>query len=427
MERARFGASDAATVAHIHDELRNELDAAADRLGAIASRIRTTPDMLRVAPRDPAVARVLFDQVSTALDDQEEGRTGVTVYGADATPIAWAGRVFDLPRARLDGPSALFVSQGAIGPRLIRTQTLGDRISAPRGTPAASGVIVVEQSLARVENGVGTPDTFVLSTSLVPVRLRARVGAAPPRADPFVFVVSSRSGSLLVEAEVSRADLANARAQWRRNTWAAAIAVLGLTLLLCTGPIVESRRRATDVQGFLAHTLALATTVVAALALLLFSVRNVAGSAAPTSPMGLFLIALASLALVAIAVDLVERRRSMRTRVAAIRGSTPSVAVRHAVAAVMAAALLTTYEVALRRVVTNSTLDVLHFSLHPLATSRLAVAFALVLLHAAAMWAAVVVTRAAVPSLHLPRRLKRWAIGGWIAGAALAIFVASQW
>src|SRR6185369_1499273 len=98
--------------------------------------------------------------------------------------------------------------------------------------------------------------------------------------------------------------------------WAAAIAVLGLTLLLCTGPIVESRRRATDVQGFLAHTLALATTVVAALALLLFAVRNVAGSAAPTSPMGLLLIALAALALVAVTVDLVERRRLQRRVVA---------------------------------------------------------------------------------------------------------------
>src|SRR5262245_40312746 len=194
MERARFGASDAATVAHIHDELRNELDAAADRLGAIASRIRTTPDMLRVAPRDPAVARVLFDQVSTALDDQEEGRTGVTIYGADATPIAWAGRVFDLPRARIDGASALFVLPGAIGPRLIRTQAVVDRTSSGRGAPPAVGVIVVEQSLARVEGTAGLPDTFVLSTSLAPVKLRAQVGTIPPRADPLVFTVSSRNG-----------------------------------------------------------------------------------------------------------------------------------------------------------------------------------------------------------------------------------------
>ena len=427
MERARFGSSEQAMVARIQSELRDELDAAADRLGAIASRIRATPDLLRVAPRDPAVARALFDQVSAVIEGQEAGRTGVTIYGGDATPIAWAGRVFDLPRARLEGPSALFVSPGAIGPRLIRTQTLGERVATPaRGAPQFPGVIVVEQSLARVEGGAGPPDTFVLSTSLVPVKLRARVGPTPSRTDPFVFAVSSRNGSLLVEAEVSPSDLAAARTQWRRNIWAAAISVLGLTLLLCTGPIVESRRRAADVQAFLAHTLALAATVVAALALLLFGVRNVAGSAAPTSPIGLFLIALAALALVAIAVDVVERRRVKRSRAGAVL-TAASVQARHASAAFGAVLVLTAYEVALRRVVTSSPLDVLHFSLHPLAASRVAVAFALVLLHAAAIWAAVVFMRAAVPSLRLPRRLRRPAVLGWIVGTLAAVAMASGW
>ena len=58
----------------------------------------------------------------------------------------------------------------------------------------------------------------------------------------------SRNGSLLVEAEVSPADLAAARTQWRRNTWAAVLSVLGLTLLLCAGPIVDSRQRAADAR-----------------------------------------------------------------------------------------------------------------------------------------------------------------------------------
>jgi hypothetical protein len=291
MERARFGSSEEAMVARIQDELRDELDAAAETLGTIAARITATPEQLRVASRDPAMARALFDQASAALEDQEAGRTGVTVYGADTTPIAWAGRVFDVPRARLEASSSLFVSPGAIGPRLIRIQPLVDRAATGRGVALPAGTIVVEQSLARVEGRADQPDTFVLSTSLVPVTLRALVGTTPPRRDHYVFPVSSRNGSLLAEAEVSRANLAEARAQWRRNTWAGAITVLGLTLLLCAGPIADARLRTTDVQTFLAQTLALAATVVGALALLLFAVRNVAGSASPTSPAGLLLIA----------------------------------------------------------------------------------------------------------------------------------------
>src|SRR5262249_53126875 len=191
--------------------------------------------------------------------------------------------------------------------------------------------------------------------------------------------------------------------------------------------IVELRRRAADMQAFLAHTLALAATVVAALALLLFAVRNVVGSATPTSPMGLLLIALAALALVAISVDLVERRRLRRRHIVAAAGGALTVALRHAAAGFSAALVLSVYEIGLGRLVTNSPLDVLHFSLHPLAASRVAVAFALVILHGAAIWAAVAVTRAAVPSIRLPRSLRLPAAAGWIGGALLAILLASVW
>ena len=56
---------------------------------------------------------------------------------------------------------------------------------------------------------------------------------------------------------------------------------------------------------------------------------------------------------------------------------------------------LAVYERALWALVSNTSLDVLHFSLHPLSAGRLSVAFALVLLHAAVMWIAVAIIRAA--------------------------------
>src|SRR5262245_11519089 len=112
IERARFGTSDESALARVQSELRDRLDAAADSLGAIAARVTVSPDALRTAPRNPSIARSLFEQASTALTGQEPGRTGITIYGSDGTPLAWAGRVFDLPKERLFQRPALFVGPG---------------------------------------------------------------------------------------------------------------------------------------------------------------------------------------------------------------------------------------------------------------------------------------------------------------------------
>ena len=87
------------------------------------------------------------------------------------------------------------------------------------------------------------------------------------------------------------------------------------------------------------------------------------------------------------ALDLVERRRvaQPRPRLTPARQS-ERIGLRHLCAGAAAAGVLTMYEIGLRRIVTNTSLDVLHFSLHPLEAQRLAIAFGLVLLHAAAIW-----------------------------------------
>ena len=56
------------------------------------------------------------------MPDEARTRTGVTIYDASATPVAWAGRVWDLPKERIQGPRALFVAPGALGPRLIHVE-----------------------------------------------------------------------------------------------------------------------------------------------------------------------------------------------------------------------------------------------------------------------------------------------------------------
>ena len=425
LERARFGASDETALARVQIEIRDRLDATADALETIAGRVTVSADALGAARRDPAASRALFDLTSLALRDQETGRTGVTIYSADGTPLAWAGRVFDLPKEGLSGRPAWLLASGAIGPRLLLIQPLGERLPAARGA-ALSPAVVVEQSLHAVEGAGGVQDGFVLPTSLVPVRLHPSPAGTPSPPTPFAFHVSSHGGAIAADADVLPEDLAEARARWRSGTWAAAISTFAVTLLLCTGPLLEVRRRARDVRTFVALTLTLATLGIASLALLLWVGRSVIGPAAATSPWGLLLIALAGLALVAIALDLVERRRTAPPRPAMTPGSESSrIAARHVAAGAAAGLVLAAYEIALREMVTNTSLDVLHFSLHPVEAARLAAAFALVLMHAAAIWAAVTVTRAASTFSRAPRspRARGSATAGWLAGAAAAVTV----
>ena len=87
---------------------------------------------------------------------------------------------------------------------------------------------------------------------------------------------------------------------------------------------------------------------------------------------------------------------------------------------------LAAYERALWALVSNTSLDVLHFSLHPLSAGRLSVAFALVLLHAAVMWIAVAIIRAAATATRASRHPVR-ALPGTIAGAIVAAAVIARW
>src|SRR5438128_2629351 len=140
MERARFGRSDEDALARVERELRDRVDATADTLGGVAARVAGARATIEsAAARDPGAQRLLFDVVAAALPPEGGANPGITVYDADGVPVAWAGRVTDLPRERIDTKAvtaALFVAPSALGPRLVRVETI----------PGVAA-IVVEQSL----------------------------------------------------------------------------------------------------------------------------------------------------------------------------------------------------------------------------------------------------------------------------------------
>src|SRR5207244_5323587 len=92
-------------------------------------------------------------------------------------------------------------------------------------------------------------------------------------------------------------------------------------------------------------------------------------------PLDLLLGALLVAALTWLALDLVERRRvappRARLLVPAMRPLL-RLAAAFAAAGAIDAWLVSAYEQFLREIVSNATLDVLHFSLHPVSASRLA-------------------------------------------------------
>ncbi|HWW87074.1 MAG TPA: hypothetical protein VNZ26_25935, partial [Vicinamibacterales bacterium] len=259
-ERIRFGASDQSALARVDRELRQRLDLSARTLATIADRVAGERDRIRVAPRDPAAAKRLFDVADEALAGQDTTRAGITIYNSDGTPLAWAGRVSDQPLERIVGPPALFVETSRFGPRLVRIEPVID--PTERVHPLVHPAVVVEQGLG-TETTPGVGDTFTIPTSIVPVTLRAQTSDAPGLAthDPYTLIVPVGSDGLLIEAYVSPSDLHDARASWQRAIWAAVVLIGGLVILLGVGPLLERRRRIHQTPTFLMTTFGIAAIV----------------------------------------------------------------------------------------------------------------------------------------------------------------------
>jgi signal transduction histidine kinase len=424
--RARYGASDQDAVARIEMELRQRFAASAATLGRIASQLGAERISVDSAPRRLASTRSLFEAVDAALPSNEGGRTGITIYDSARTPVAWAGRTSDVPRERLDGPAALFVAPDALGPRLVRVEPVIDR-SRPAATRLVT--IVAEQQLGPVRGAPGLADTFIISTAIVPTSLHVRVGDVPPPSSgqAYTFVIPSPAGGPLVDAEVSPADLASARARWLGGTWAAVLSVLGITLLFCAGALVELRRHARTTRRFIALTLGLVGAIVVARVVFFLAASRILGARPSASPLDLVLTALAVTALAWIVLDTAERWRVAGPRPALLLGSAESatwVSLAYVAAGILAIGILWLYERALQNIAAQTRFDLLQFSLHPMAPPRIALAIGLVLLHAGAIWTAVAVTR--LPSVWRTawRPAPRVAVTAWLAGVAFAAAIA---
>jgi signal transduction histidine kinase len=420
IERVRFGPTDQTAVEHVESELRQRIGDAAQALQQTATSLAAARDALRIDPRDQAQARRLFDLVDGAVPDEARTRTGVTLFDSNAAPVAWAGRVWDLPKERIQGPRALFVAPGALGPRLVHVEPVIENTPVP----VRRATVVVEQALGTDQPIASGGDSFVLATSVAPVTARQAAMAGTDGRRPFRFTVPGSDGSPLLEADVTPADLSNARSAWRQTVWSSVLVVVAITVLFSTASFIERRRSSRDMRSFAVATAGLVVLIVSARFILYFALPPSSATGEPAA-LDLLLTTLTMTALVWIGVDLIERRRVARPRPRMLPPSQAAVtfvAVAFAVAGVADVVLLWSYARFLRGLVADSTFDLIRFSLHPFSVARLGLSFSLILLHAAAIWTAAAIIR--VPSLlrRVPRTLSsRGAPVAWFAGAAVAI------
>jgi signal transduction histidine kinase len=427
VERLKFGATDDDTLMRVEAELRARFDADTTLLTGIAARV-ASKDAIRAALLDPS-DKQLFDEVAAAVPEGQAGRVGVTVYDTGGRPLAWAGRVSDLPKTLITGLPALVTFRGALGPRLVRVEPVS---LSPRNarSPTRDATIVVEESLADPRQTPGPADTAVMPTSIVPVIVRTPFVSrdiAPdiPTTANYMFSVLAPNGAVLADAEVSRQDVTSARAVLRSRVWAIGLAIFAATLLFAIGPLLDRRRRAGTRTEFIALTAGIAAAVLAARGLTLSALSAVADVQPLDSPLNVFVTGIAAMGLVALATTTVERWRVSRQRPHVATPRRVRAFVLFLAAGALGAGIVAVYERFLQRVVTLTHLDVLHFSLHPFDVPRFAVGFGLIAMHAAVIWGIALLLHATRVWSRVSRRALIRLAWVWFVAAALVVFGAS--
>ena len=424
LERARFGPSEQDAMRRVEQSARVEIDEVAAALNDIAVSVGREPALFDTAAADPAGARPLLDRADQALQARTAGVFAVTAYRpSGAYPLAWSGVPSEVGVDRIAGPEAFFVAPGPLGLRLVYIKPILDPVSGHR-----VGVIAAERVISS-SLGVRTaaPEEGVLSLpTLVPVTVRPYDAAAVPQG----FVIQSPLGQPLLVARVTSRAIQDTRTAWRENVSAVVLGILALTLIVSLPRLLKWRQSFPTLLGHVkANALVLAVLVAARVLLWFAPTARWTDQVFHTATLGPglrvllrtpidFLLTMATLtAMVVLAFDLVERlRRTLRRRLPPPESHKEWLAFAAAqlTAGAAVALLLVGYEVLLGNAIAATSVDSLHFSLHPLVPARLAFAVGLILAQAVVFWTAILVVLVTATPWRLPRT-------GSIAFAALAL------
>ena len=449
LQRMLLGESDTAARARVEYDVRRTFDEMFQQLRASTAAVADTSLIRQAAAEDEtAIARLFAQARSSIVTGGAIGEAALTVFAANGAPVAWAGRPSALPGGRLGSAESYFFSSPPLGPRIVYIRPVGTGANHA-GTVAAEHSVVSEERL-RPGGSLreGTARNVVnIPTRLATVTVQPASGAPPASRDPDSFQITAPDGAPLLTATVLAGDLRATRDRWGRATRSIALLTFAFTLVLLVGPLLDWRGSTQRAGEYMLATAMAAVIVISARLLArlaspadwsgnsLFSSADYAGTLLPpllTSPLDFLLTAAAAAALTGLLLFAVEawrvagwkRRRLIRSGSAAVAYLGEQLA-----AGVGLAAVLSGHLALLRNTISNTTFDLLHFSLSEWNAPRLALQFGLVLAHATAAGVSVAILRAAQSRWSVPRRhwrLRTSTVACWIAPVVAWRFIVER-
>ncbi|MEO6239240.1 MAG: ATP-binding protein [Vicinamibacterales bacterium] len=407
IEVFRLGTSDIGAAARVEHEVRLSFAAMTTDVERIGLAVAADPRAAKAIAADPATEetdRALFEAAADARRRVSAAPTvlAVTIYDANGTPRAWAGRASDLPPERTQAPGSVFVAPSPLGLRLFSLQPL----TASSPDHARLGAVAVEHVLTAAPGSalLLAASEYVMPTARAAVALRLHREGTPGQ--PNSFAILTADGRPLLDASVATSDLAAARLRLRRGVVAIAVTIFACTMLLFAGPLLDARASARAAAGEWRLTLTIIAVILVGIGLLWlgFQISPWSVTAAHRTAFRLLLGGVAVAALAAAIVSAAVRLRvGLRSRRRWPDGHPVAFAAAQLLCGVTLAALLVGFEAVLGRAVDPAAVDLRHFSLHPWTAPRLASLAGVLLGHAGLLWLGAVTCVTALAPWRLPR------------------------
>ena len=400
-----LGPTDDAAFEKVRQHVEKTFADMVSSLEVTAVTLASRPEVVAGIGGDPDAQTALFEVTRAAWSGPSETDVAITVYGASATARAWTGRPSEIPQERILGKRTFFVAPSALGLRLVYIEPVIESLDVAAGRQRRLGSVAAERVLS-LAGGVTNTPSDALDAPIAHVAIRARYEDGGTQPGPRSFELRSPSGDLLLEAQVSDADLNEARANWRHSVENVIWVFVALIILLGTVPLLTWTPRGTSAW----RALGLGASASAGVALVYGLLRTVStpglfhvGLFAPDtyssvrlptvlrSPADLLLASMLFAGVVLIVASLVERgrvgwrghrRSTSDTRL-------PVFLSVHILGGAVLAAILLSLHLLIEDTVAGTSVDLQHTSLHPWDSGRIGLLAGLVFAAAAAVWSGV--------------------------------------
>ena len=424
LEFQRFGGGHDAATARIRSDVQ----------ARFTSTVEATREMARALASDRQTVGV-FDggvrvrSVFESLSDRAGPDAAVTIFDLAGQPLAWTGRpseIFD--RRPLDRPE-VFVDSGPLGLRLIAVEPILDDRAAGT-TTRRIGAVAVERELSN--EPADASGAFFWPSATIDVSLGTPQAASGP--GDAAFTLTGADGDTLLQARASDTDLEAARRAWRRAVVGWVAFVLGFTVLLLCGPLLDQRDAAISPRAYRFAVGAVVLALAGARGLLGASLVPASSALADGGVRPRFDVALGALfwlVLVALAIDAaVQWRRAARRRRRNLRGTVRrrQFVSEQLVAGVAAAGVLALHASVLASTDGLSDLNARQLFPYPWDAARFTALAGLIMLEAATLWATVMILWSCLARWRVSRApswLMATVCGVWLAPSLVLVSTAA--